>query len=219
MLALVVLLALAGMPEGPCFLPSDQSAGWKRVDLPDEAPALAAPAGLDQFRAGEAVLLVEADSEAYLGAARSRPGRMAYTFQLPRGAAHLEVVFLEPLAGAKVDATAYVGTRAFPLLTGKRQAGASLALDWSMEGVERVVVEVHDHFRPKPIVRHWRLGRWVWPAREASVPEGFRAPRALYFLHPGGRRVTLCEAPGRRLELARWPAGGEPARVALTRVP
>ena len=122
---------------------------------------------------------------------------MAYTFRVPRDARRLELGFLGDLRGAKVDAVAYAGGRSFPLLDEKRLAGTQLALEWSMEGVEQVVVSVHHHLREKPVVRTWRVGRVLKPGEDAAMPESFRAPRSLYFLHPGGRRLELCDAPGR----------------------
>lgn len=185
--------------------------------ISDEAPALSAPQGVEQFRSDEAALLIETAPQAYVGAVRRQPGRMTYTFRVPQGAARLEVDFVESLRGAKVDASAYAGYRSFPLLDEKRVGGAVLALDWSMEGVDSVVIEVHDHFREKPVVRQWRVARKVWPTREASVPAGFRAARSLYFFHPGGQRIELCHAPDRRMVLRRWPGEGTPAPVSLTR--
>lgn len=213
-------LWLALAPAGPCWLPSDQTAGWKRVDLPPEAPALAAPEDVDQFRVGEPARLLESDARAYVGATHPKPGRMAYAFRVPPGTTRLEVSFLEPLRGAKVDATASAGARTFPLLSERRQAGASLVLDWYEADVDGVVVEVHHHLRERPVVRSWRTGRTVWPDREDSVPAAFKGSRSLYFRHPGGGRyVTLCQAPGRTLTLASWPAEGAPTAVSLTRVP
>ncbi|MCP3138711.1 hypothetical protein [Pyxidicoccus xibeiensis] len=220
LLSLSSALWLAMAPTGTCWAPSDQTAGWKRVELPSEAPALAAPEDVDQFRVGEPARLRESDPRAYVGATKTSPGRMAYTFRVPPGTTRLEVAFLEPLRGAKVDATASAGARAFPLLSERRQPGASLVLEWSAADVDGVVVEVHHHLRERPVVRAWSSARSLWPEREASVPAAFKEPRALYFLHPGGGRyVTLCQAPGRGLMLSRWPSEGAPAPVALTRVP
>ena len=214
--ALLSLVGSFALAASPCYVPSDQTAGWKRVELTAEAPALAAPPGIDQFRSDEAALLLESDPRAYVGATRRQLGRMTYTFRVPEGAVRLEVDFLEALRGAKVDVTAYAGSRAFPLRDERRMAGSWLALDWSMEGVDSVVIEVHDHFRQKAVVRQWRVGRRVWPTRERSVPEGFLAARSLYFFHPGGQRLELCHAPDRRLVLTRWPGQGAPAPVALS---
>lgn len=217
MSALLSLVGALTLTAAPCFVPSDQTAGWKRVELSDEAPALSAPQDVEQFRSDEAALLLESDPQAYVGATRRQPGRMTYTFRLPPGAVRLEVEFVESLRGAKVDATAYAGYRSFPLLDERRVGGSALALDWSVEGVDSVVIEVHDHFREKAVVRQWRVARKVWPTREASVPAGFRAPRSLFFFHPGGRRIELCHAPERRMVLRRWPGEGTPTRSALTR--
>jgi hypothetical protein len=215
-LAALVMVLAAGTPERPCFVPSDQTAGWKRVLLPEGAPALAAPEDVDQFRSGEPALLLQEDASAYLGADRPRPGRMAYTFRVPRDAHRLELGFLEDPRGAKVDAVAYAGGRAFPLLDEKRHSGARLSLEWTMEGVDRVVVSVHHHLREKPVVHTWRVGRVLKPGEDPSVSEAFRASRSLYFRHPGGRRLVLCDAPGRRLQLARGPEGSTATEVTLT---
>jgi hypothetical protein len=215
--ALVMLLA-AGSPEPSCFVPSDQTAGWKRVVLPESAPALAAPADVDQFRSGEPALLFEQESSAYVGADSEHPGRMAYRFQVPRDAHQLVLDFLEDLRGAKVDAVAYAGGRAFPLLDERRYSGTQLGLYWTMEGVDHVVVSVHHHLREKPVVREWHVGRRLEPGKDPRLSESFRAPRSLYFLHPGGgRRLELCEAPGRELRLSRWPESANASEVTLRR--
>lgn len=217
MLSLASALLLSGTPVGPCYVPSDQTAGWKRVALPDAAPALAAPAELEQFRAGERALFTELDPpNTYLGATERNFGRMRYTFRLPKGASLLELEFLDSLNGAKVDATAYLGTREYPLLSERRQHGEKLVLEWSVEGVDTLEVQVHHHLRERPVVRHWRVGRQVVPSQEAALPTGFQASRALYFLHPGGRRIELCDTPRQRMRLSRWPEG-QPTEVMLTR--
>jgi hypothetical protein len=219
LLSLTAALWLAVAPAGTCWLPSDQTAGWKRVEVPPETPALAAPEDVDQFRTGEPAHLMESDARAYVGATKPKPGRMAYTFRFPRGTSRLEVSFLEPLRGAKVDATASAGAWTFPLLSERRVAGASLVLDWNAADVDGVVVEVHHHLRERPVVRAWRTGRTVWPEREASVPAAFKAPRALYFRHPGGRYVRLCQSPEQALLLTQWPLDGAPTQVSLTPAP
>lgn len=216
-LAALVMLLAAGSPGGSCFVPSDQTAGWKRVVLPAGAPALAAPADVDQFRSGEPALLFEQDASAYTGADSEHPGRMAYRFRVPRDARRLELGFLEDLHGAKVDAVAYAGGRSFPLLDERRLAGTQLALDWTMEGVDHVVVSVHHHLREKPVVREWRVGRRLEPGEAPAMPQSFRAPRSLYFRHPGGRRLELCDAPGRELRLSRWPESANATEVTLRR--
>src|SRR6185503_16028618 len=114
MLSLASALLLSGTPVGPCYVPSDQTAGWKRVELPDSAPALSAPVDLEQFRAGERALLTEVDPpNTYLGATERHLGRMRYTFRLPKDAFSVELKFLDSLNGAKVDVTAYLGARAY----------------------------------------------------------------------------------------------------------
>jgi hypothetical protein len=135
---------------------------------------------------------------------------------VPRDARRLELGFLEDLRGAKVDAVAYRGGRAFPLLDEKRLGGTQLALEWTMEGVDQVRVSVHHHLREKPVVRSWRVVRLLKPSEAPAMPESFRAPRSLYFHHPGGRRLELCDAPGRTLRLTHWPEGPGATQVTLT---
>jgi hypothetical protein len=217
MLSLASALLLSTTPVRPCYVPADQTAGWKRVALPDAAPALAAPFELEQFRAGERAFLSEVDPQGtYLGATEGHFGRMRYTFRLPKGTSQLELEFLDSLNGAKVDVTAYLGTREYPLLSERRQHGEQLVLQWNVEGVDTLEVQVHNHLRERPVVRHWRVGRQVVPSQEASVPTAFHASRALYFLHPGGRRIELCDTPNQPMRLSRWPEG-QPTEVALTR--
>jgi len=217
MLSLASAMLLATTPPGPCYVPSDQTAGWKRVELPAEAPALAAPQGIEQFRAGERALLSQVDlPDTYLGAIERRFGRMAYTFHLSKGTLRMQVEFLDSLNGAKVDATAYVGGRSYPLLSERRQSGKELRLDWNVAGVDRLVVEVHRHLREKPVVLHWRVDREVFPSQELPATSAFRVPRSLYFQHPGGRRIELCDTPGQAMLISRWPEG-TPADVTLAR--
>jgi hypothetical protein len=217
MISLASALLLGTAPVGPCYVPSDQTAGWKRVELPAEAPALAAPQGLEQFRAGERALLTLVDPpDTYLGAQERRLGRMVYSFRLPTGTVRMEVGFLDPLNGAKVDATAYVNGRAYPLLSERRQFGKELVLDWNVAGVDSLVVEVHRHLREKPVVRHWQVDREVTPSQELPTSSAFGVDRSLYFRHPGGRRIELCDTPGRPLTLLRLPEGTS-ADVTLTR--
>ncbi len=217
MSSLASALLLAATPPGPCYVPSDQTAGWKRVELPAEAPALAAPLDLEQFREGERALLSQVDPpDTYLGATERRFGRMAYSFQLPQGTYRMQVDFLDSLNGAKVDATAYVGGRAYPLLSERRQFGKELRLEWNVAGVDRMVVEVHRHLREKPVVLHWRMDREVFPSQELPASSAFRVARSLYFQHPGGRRIELCDTPGQPMLLSRWPEG-MPTDVTLAR--
>jgi hypothetical protein len=217
MISLASALLLSAVPTGPCYVPSDQTAGWKRVGLPADAPALAAPEGIAQFRAGEPALFSQDDpSDAYRGTYERHFGRMVYVFRVPKGTVRLQVAFINSLDGAKVDATAYVGGRAYPLLSEKRQFGKEFTLEWSMEGVDSLIIEVHRHLREKPAVTHWRVDRQVVLSQELPADSAFRGTRSLYFRHPGGRRIELCDTPGQRLVLLEWPEG-TPEPVTLTR--
>lgn len=194
----LVLLLAAGAPAGPCFVPVDQSAGWKQVVLPDNAPALAAPEGIDQFRAYEPARVVDTDAWLYAGA-QAELGRMELRFRMPKGSERLELDFLEPLRGAKVDVTAYAGDRELPLMRERRVPGASLAVDWSIPDVDTVKVSVHYHLRPQPVARSWRVTRQVVLAADPDVPAAFKLGKSLYYRQPEGQRVELCQAPERPL--------------------
>ncbi|ATB27608.1 hypothetical protein [Melittangium boletus] len=64
------------------------------------------------------------------------------------------------------------------------------------------------------MVRTWQVRRRLLsPALD--LPESFRAPRSLYFFHPGGRRLRLCEAPEREARLTRWPEHDSAVDVTL----
>ncbi|MCE9669698.1 hypothetical protein LY474_18030 [Myxococcus stipitatus] len=203
-------LWLAAAPV-PCWSLVDDTPGWKRVVLPAEAPALAAPGDFEQFRSGEPVLLREVRLHDDVGSTHERPGRMAYTFQVAPGTTRLEVGFKESLQGAKVDATAFAGETALTLLDEVRVPGERLALEWKSETVDRVVVTVRYHLRGRPVVASWATSRRIRPERDPSLPEGFRLPRSLYFLHPGGPgAVLLCQRPGLDLRVSRPPTARTP---------
>ncbi len=216
-LPLILTLTASVTAAAPCFHPDDQTAGWKRVALPDEAPGLAAPPDLHQFRGGEPSLLWESDARAYLGATRPHPGRRSYDFALPSGARRAEIEFAEDLRGAKVDAHLWVGGRKLPLADDRRVSGRFVQLDWTYPDGSMLVVVVHHHLRPDPIPTAWRFGRTIDLASAADTPEQFRRTGVLYFRHPGGRAIELCHAPGQALWTERRMLEGEVKQVDLVR--
>ncbi|MGA9523065.1 MAG: hypothetical protein WBV82_16470 [Myxococcaceae bacterium] len=201
----------------PCFHPDDQTAGWKVVSLPDEAPGLAAPPDLHQFRGGEPSLLWDSDARAYLGALRPGAGRRSFEFSLPSGTRRAEIEFAEDLRGAKVDAALNVGGRLLPLADERRISGRIVQLDWSYPDGATLQVVVHHHLRRDPIPTGWRFGRSIDLASATDTPAQFRRTRVLYFLHPGGRRIELCHAPGQKLWTDRRVLEGEVTQVGLIR--
>ena len=216
MSAALSLLVAASVSQ-LCFVPSEQTAGWKRVDVPDDAPGLSAPADVDQFRPGEPAWLVEQDPAAYQGATRESAGKMGYQFSVPAGTRRLEVRFLEPLRGAKVDVLAYASGRAFPIWSERRVSEASAEIEWDLPRIEQVLVRVHHHLRPVPVVTQWQTARWVDLAADVSVPAAFRVTRSLYFRHPGGRTLELCDLSAQPLTVDRSRLAGAPAAVSLRR--
>jgi hypothetical protein len=211
----MVAIAVGGTPEPACFVPAEQTAGWKRVDVPDEAPALAAPAGVDQFRSGEPAWLLEQDLRGYLGATRQRGGITEYTFRVPAGTRRMNVQFVASLRGAEVDAWAYGAGRTFPLWDKRRVAETSVEVEWLLPEIDGVVVRVHHHLRPVPIVASWRTARWIDLAGDASIPAAFRVTRSLYFRHPGGQVVELCDFPSQPLSVERVRISGTPSGVSM----
>ena len=78
--------------------------------------------------------------------------------------------------------------------------GTGVEVQWDQPNVEEIVIAVHHHLRHMPVIARWRLGQ-TKSTSENWLPAEFREPGFLYFRHPGGRRIELCEAPGRRLVL------------------
>ncbi len=213
-----MVLASAVTAGEVCYVPSEQTAGWKRVDVPEDAPALAAPADVDQFRAGEPAWMSEQDPNAYVSASGSYgSGKIDFGFRVLPDPRRLEVKFLEPLRGAKVDVLAMRDGVSFPIWSGRRVAEASIEVEWELPGVDQVLVRVHHHLRPVPAVTQWRAARWMDLAADLSVPAAFRVTRSLYFRHPGGRTLVLCDLPGQTLSVDRAKLGGSAASVSLRR--
>lgn len=208
--------AAAPGTKGPCFLPSDQTPGWKLVAIPAAAPALAAPEDVEQFRSDEPVWLSDSDLRHYLGASDAGAGKRTFEVELPPGTRKVELEFQQPLRGAKVDAEAMLGVRSFPLMSEKRVPGALLELELPPTELNRAFVTVHHHLRDSPVLLRVRLVQRVLLADDAKVAGPFKVAHALYFRHPGGRTVELCHAPGRRLQLDRLSLeGARPASVSL----
>lgn len=213
----VLLFALPAIAIAePCFELRAQAPGWMRVELPPTAPALAASAEIDQFRPGESTVLIEDNPALYAGTRDGLPGRTIHELSLQPGTRRVQLTFASDLRGAKVDAIAYAGGRAFPLLDERRIRGTTLELEWPVTDVTRLEIEVHDHARSKVGLRHWTIERI-----ETMEPEkagGMRAPQSLWVLHPGGS-LRVCHAPGRTLRVHAARLGGaartgvlEPAR-------
>jgi hypothetical protein len=183
------------------------------VDILDDAPALAAPAEVEQFRVGEMAWLVERDPTAYQGVTHEGAGQSTFHFKLPREARRLNVGFDADLRGAKVDATVLSGGRRYNLFEGRRVAYYKLQLEWGIPGADALEITVHQHLRPVPVVGGWTVSRWVDLGAELDVPPAFRVTRSLYFNHPGGRTVDLCNLPGQSLSVERASLVGLPYTV------
>src|ERR1700687_4426819 len=98
LIVILLLFSACHKAKGACFVPTDQTAGWKQARVPDAAPGLAAPSEIQQFRSGEAAMVWESDTQAYQGAIKPFPGRAEYVFSLPSADVRLlEVEFVYPL--------------------------------------------------------------------------------------------------------------------------
>jgi hypothetical protein len=171
---------------------------------------------VDQFRVGEEGWLLERDPSVYQGMDR-HTGRATYHFKIPKGARRLDVGFNGDLRGAKVEAVAWVGGRQYNLFDDRRVAYSLVSVEWGVQGVDTVDVTVHHHLRPVPVVGGWTVARWVDLGSETEVSPAFRVTRSLYYRHPGGRTLELCNLPGQVLTVQREALIGRPASVALPR--
>lgn len=203
--------ALLAVALAHCLLPADQTAGWKQTPIPKSAPALAAPADVEQFRTGESALVL--DPPRFQHSAEEVFGKLQLTFEVPRGAEHLRVRFRHDLDGMKVDATALDRQgRRMPLMDERRVGGDEVQVDWGPAEVAWVTLRLHHHLRERPVVREWRSGHQEIVSEAPSAPAFFRQSGMLIWRHPGGRRIELCDVPRQRLELQDWrpEKGGTP---------
>jgi hypothetical protein len=204
-----------------CFTPTDQRAGWKYVEVPDDAPALAAPEGVEQLRSDEPFTLWYLD-EAGGPSSWEHSGSTQLDFRLdvPLVLAaseldRLEVEFARPLDGAEVDATGddRAGSSwSVPLWQRRRVRGERILLNWDEHQVGTLHLRVHHHLRRPPLVMRWRAGRETRLLQEPWIPRRFRLPRTLFYLQPAGRAIELCQAPER-------PLGARAASLAPSESP
>ncbi len=197
-----------------CFTPSDARPGWKRALIPDDAPRLAAPDGIDQYRSAEAYQTVNEYPMASLQGWTGRVGKTEFQLIPGAGACELELEFAEPLRGAKVSITAPGPKGPMVFMREARQAGKVLRAKWGKDGVPLVDVVVHDHFRKDPVLQRWKAV-CIAPV----VLTETTAERWLTYLQPAGLPLTLCERPGATMQVHGDPGtmNVNAASVALTR--
>ncbi len=197
---LVLTLTSWVVAQPPCFVANDSTPGWKQVTLPKGAETLAAPEGVDQFRADEPVQVVDAHRDVSLVGHRDGLGVTAFEFTLPRGTRSLEVRFTESLRGAKVDVIASGALGEMSLMKERRVGAASLSLSWGTNDVSWVKVRVHDHLRRDPVLEGWTSVRVV-DAEQLISSAAFRLKHSLYYFQQTGEALTLCSEPARELTL------------------
>lgn len=195
MSALFLSLLLSAVP---CYQATDATPGWKQVALPDDARSLAAPEGVLQFRSDEPVTVIdERPTAAWLG--KHGTGKTGFDFTLSPGARSLEIRFIEPLRGAKVDVTGFDEKRqGIALMREQRVGGTTLNLNWGAAEVKTVEVWVHDHLRREPVVASWKAVSQL-QANRLALSQTFGLKRSLYYLQPPGQVVRLCDEPNRML--------------------
>ena len=208
---MAALLAFA-LSQGPCFAATDSTPGWKQ--------GLAAPAGVDQFRSGELVTIVESRSALFLEGTDDGVGVTLFELKLDEGARSLEVRFGQSLRGAKVDAEASGELGKMTLLREERIGAAKVSLAWGANDVRRLRVRVHQHLRKRPILDGYSTVRRV-PSERLDLSPAFRVSGGLYYLQPVGPPVRLCVAPQQELTVqGQRPGGGvEPMLVSIQPVP
>lgn len=212
---LFVMVVLAAEPT--CFVPRDSVPGWKQVTLPTDGRYLAAPEGVDQFRAGDPVDVIEDHPSVFIGGYGRHSGRTQFELTLGSGACTAELTFKERLRGAKVDAWAWGASGRMSLMQEERVAGSTLKVSWADVGVRSLTVVVHDHMRDEPVIEGWRSTCRTDPSR-LGVSEAFQLGGSLYYLQPGYQTVPLCNKPSipMRVRSANLPKGGLPTPTAVS---
>ncbi|MFO0572445.1 MAG: hypothetical protein U1A78_00460 [Polyangia bacterium] len=194
------LLAGGGAAEARCYTPSDQTAGWKQAPIPDSDPALAAEPGVQQFRADEPALIWLSTDRGGVSLLSHRPGKLEYLIRPETSDWRiLELTLDRSLLGEKVDVVLHTPQGLVPLWLERRASGSELHVEWSLPDVYAVTVRLHHHLREHPSVVGFRAGVRAAPSQAGLLPTRFRGKGVLYFLHPGGGTVVLCDAPGRPL--------------------
>jgi hypothetical protein len=179
------LLGACRVPTRRCWTPRDQSPGWKQAALPAEAPALAAPPDVDQYRADEPALAWQEE-----GADATRWNSLGSAdFALDvegRHADAVELTFDARLGGAVVEARNLTAGGSYVVLSRTRRHEPTVRLELADPATTRVVVTVHHHLRAEPRLVSWRSGRWQRPSGTAP---------ALVYRQPEGRSIELCDRP------------------------
>ncbi len=212
---MATLLSLA-LSQTACFLPTDSTPGWRQVALSNQTQGLAAPEGVDQFRVGEPVTIIETRSALFLEGIDDGVGVTLFELKLDEGARSIELRFKQSLRGAKVDAEAFGELGKMTLLREERIGASKLSLAWGMNDVKRLRVRVHQHLRKTPILEGYSLVRQV-PSERLHLNSAFLVSGVLSFLQPLGPPVRLCIEPQRELTIrGQLPTGGiEPMPVSI----
>ena len=213
---LFVLMMLAAEPS--CFVPRDSEPGWKQVTLPADGRYLSAPEGIDQFRTGDPVEVIEDHPSVFLAGSGYHAGRTQFELTPGSGACTVELTFKERLRGSKVDAWAWGAAGRMSLLQEERVAGSTLKLAWGDVGVRSLTLVVHDHLRESPIIESWRSTCRTDPAK-LGISEAFQLGHSLYYLQPGYQTVPLCNKANvpMRVRSASLPKGVLPMAVSVKR--
>lgn len=187
------MTAVLALVAAQCFVLDDLTPGWKRIELPADAPRLAASASVSQFRSDEPVTVLDDDLGKLLAGTTRTLGRATFEFSLPAATQRFAVEFARPLDGAKVDVEAVLRRGVLRLLDEKRIGGKEIALELPTEEPATLRLTVHHHLRDAPALaaaRGWRHGL----PRALGLPPDLVRDRALYVLAPAGG-VTLCDQP------------------------
>lgn len=181
-----------------CFVLSDPTPGWKHVALPVNAPDLAAPDDVDQFRTDDVVTVLQ--DQLMRRTYRASLGRQTFEIDLPPGTRTMALRFAKPLDGAKIDAVIEGPRGRVTLLDERRASGLVLSLPIPNVEATLATVTVHHHLRDVPWLETASLEREVVPRHSAEFPAQLKLENALYVLS-AGRPMTLCERKNQPLRL------------------
>lgn len=196
-----LLTAASTEAQARCYTPSDQTVGWKRAAIPDEAPGLSVADPqptpwqfIEQFRADEQAVVWLGTDRGSMALSGHHPGRIEYMFRIDGAQWQiLQVQVAAGLAGEKIDVIAYTPSGPVPIWLERRVSGTDFTVDWALDGVYAVAVSFHHHLRERPVVTAWQAGLRTRVSAASWLPAAFRQPRSLYYYHPGGRTILLCD--------------------------
>jgi hypothetical protein len=210
LVVLASLLAACRSPQYAGWTPNDQRPGWKQAALPADAPALAGPPGIDQYRTNERALAWREEGTVPASHNYSAGGSVDFHLELDGAPADaVEATFAARLGGAAVEASALTAGGIYVSLPRTRVHTTTVRLQLADPLTSAVILTVHHHLRAQPQLVAWRAGAWSTPPGGAAL---------LVYEQPPGQSILLCNRPEQTMEFhpVWWPIES-PRRVSLER--